>query len=189
MSKDFSISKFIKAAHQNILYCKDDKWIYLCDATGSVAVRTGDTAILNTLRNDAMKCGKIKLTENNGISQIFNQYLGEYTSKDSFTYTDTEIQICYNHFCKKVNLSVFRDFYQDNSIKLLNKSYVEIFATSILMVGNKLYNNPVIMIGKESYGLIMPLKLNEVCATNYKDSMQQLLKYFDNSDLKREENK
>lgn len=169
----FNLGKFLKVSHNEVCYEQDGENIYLCDKRGYVGIQTNDLTVLP----DMEKRG-IVLTEKSDLKQKIEQLLAK-CKEDIFTYNHTGIQFPYwdSSAGKKKTLTMFRDYDQEYSVKLADAAHTEIFDPE-LIIGGKVFTDPIIMICSDCYGFVMPIRVSKQHTLDQKDNMKHLLDYF-----------
>lgn len=170
----FDLGKFLKVSHKEVFYEQDGKTIYLCDKRGCVGIQTDDLTVLT----DMEKRGA-GLTERAELKQVMKQVMQKHKPEDMFTYSATGIQFPYwdSFDGKKKTLTMFRDRDQEDSVKLADAVYAEIF-DPIIVTGGKSRFDPIIMICADCYGVVMPFIATRQYTVNQKDDLKHLLDYF-----------
>lgn len=169
--RSFNIGKLMKAAHSEFFYEQDGDTVYLADKRGRVAIQT-DYLILMELEKRGAKLDN----QNKSLKQICKSLLDK---KGIFVYKNTGIQLPYwDSLDGKKNLVMFRDYDEVYSVKMADVQYVDIFDPEVITGGKSSYD-PILMICKDCYGFIFPVKMKWKNLGSLVDNIHELDKYFE----------
>lgn len=169
--RSFNIGKLMKAAHNEFFYEQDGDTVYLADKRGRVAIQT-DYLILAELEKRGAKLDN----QNKSLKQICKSLLDK---KGIFVYKNTGIQFPYwDSLDGKKNLVMFRDYDATYSVKMADVQFVDIFDPEVI-TGGQSSNDPFLMICKDCYGFIFPVKMKWKNMRDLVDNIHELDKYFE----------
>lgn len=139
-------------------------------------MKTNDFCIFEDIKHQ----NEVKLIERKGLKDLIETLLlKEIKSSEKFLYSVTGIKLPYRGISGKAcTLDVLRDVEQKDSIKLLNSNYTGIF-NPLAITSSKNISDPVIMVCKYCYGLIMSVKPNKEYIREQQENIKDLLNYFD----------
>lgn len=174
--RSFNIGKLVKAANRQMYYEQQENCICVIDKKGRIAIQTNDISILEELTKR-----DVELIEKKGLNQTINQIINKNGAENFYSYTATGIQFPYRNSSdgKKKTLTMFRDLNQENSVKLVDTIYTEIFDPELIISG-KSHSDPILMICTDCYGVVMPIRPKGQHMIDQKDDVKHLLDYFNN---------